>query len=991
MGSRGTISLSTARTLLDFGSRINDPHRAEEQLKGAVAIHNILQHHGVAYLADEVGMGKTYVALGALAMFRHANPKFRVLIISPRENIQKKWRKELLNFSRHNVRLDDGRMRSEDGSPPRTIAVCENITQFLDELKGNSDKDFFLRLTSFSLPMHDKNDSRERIRDELISRLPWLTRSALRSDSNMATFKRHYARALCCAMPKFDLVIIDEAHNLKHGRTVGSDRIMVLAEAFGQLTDNEPLDRALFPGHGRRATRVLFLSATPIEDSYRQLWNQLDVFGMASQFDGLKSDDIREEEKRRLTSQFMVRRVTSIKVNGSERTKNMYRREWRNGGVALHDTPITIVDERQRLVIALMQKKVSELLGDKFNHSYQVGMLASFESFLETTRLKKSEGDPIFDDADQTQNQSEREGVDVHDINLIATDYRQHFGQELPHPKMDALVDALVPSFRTGRKALVFVRRVASVKEIKQKLDAKYDEWLINNLKKRLPASVSAEIDSLFDKYRQEKLTRKKLEGRAVNADDESSVLAIDTGDIDTFFAWYFRGDGPKGYFSGAHLQSRFNRTSGVFSTFFQDNHVMWLLDATSGNVLEKLANRIGKSKEETEHLVCAAASKYLGRKNAAKRAERTYAAQAGSLKLLVDFGGDVISRQAMCVLGRCYQIDSDHVDAAPEGLAGYLEHSTFFSELRKPQWVELRSRIWPGAPRDTLKGGFDEAFVAQDQRAFLLAGASRLGHALIDLYCVVMSERSTLAINARPDEDEHDERHVQKQTSLKFVEAYLQHLDDQRRSANGCDWGAFDELAEISENFELIRDVNAEHFANTSSNSNLLHKQQPVGGMSGSLNKSLVAQFRMPGYPFLLVTTDLLQEGEDLHTFCSSVFHYGIAWNPSSMEQRTGRIDRVRSQSERRLLRLEREPVGEDKLQVFFPHLEDTVEVLQVERVLDRMDTFMRLVHEGASSTSADQRAVNVQKAMIDARKRRPQSDQPLISAFPIQDCYLS
>ena len=43
-------------------------------------------------------------------------------------------------------------------------------------------------------------------------------------------------------------------------------------------------------------------------------------------------------------------------------------------------------------------------------------------------------------------------------------------------------------------------------------------------------------------------------------------------------------------------------------------------------------------------------------------------------------------------------------------------------------------------------------------------------------------------------------------------------------------------------------------------------------------------------------LVTDLLQEGEDLHTFWSDVFHYGISWTPSAMEQRIGRVDRVRS-----------------------------------------------------------------------------------------------
>ncbi len=89
---------------------------------------------------------------------------------------------------------------------------------------------------------------------------------------------------------------------------------------------------------------------------------------------------------------------------------------------------------------------------------------------------------------------------------------------------------------------------------------------------------------------------------------------------------------------------------------------------------------------------------------------------------------------------------------------------------------------------------------------------------------------------------------------------------------------------------------------------------------MSGQVNQTLVRQFRMPGYPFALITTDLLQEGEDLHTFCSEVHHYGISWTPSAMEQRIGRIDRVRSHTDRRLtMSGASEMNGNDKLQVYF------------------------------------------------------------------------
>ena len=58
--------------------------------------------------------------------------------------------------------------------------------------------------------------------------------------------------------------------------------------------------------------------------------------------------------------------------------------------MATFDEPIRVADDRQRLIVALVQKKVSELLReDRFKASFQIGMLASFESFLETAKLKR--------------------------------------------------------------------------------------------------------------------------------------------------------------------------------------------------------------------------------------------------------------------------------------------------------------------------------------------------------------------------------------------------------------------------------------------------------------------------------------------------------------------------------------------------------------------------------------------------------------------------
>ena len=108
-----------------------------------------------------------------------------------------------------------------------------------------------------------------------------------------------------------------------------------------------------------------------------------------------------------------------------------------------------------------------------------MGMLASFESFLETAKLKVNDDNGNFDDGEQTTNIAEKEGIDVADINRLARSYRERFASEMPHPKMDALVGSLADTWKTGRKALVFVRRVASVTELGRKLDEHYDTWLI--------------------------------------------------------------------------------------------------------------------------------------------------------------------------------------------------------------------------------------------------------------------------------------------------------------------------------------------------------------------------------------------------------------------------------------------------------------------------------------------------------------------------------
>lgn len=993
------IDLEAARALLDFEAGRITRDRAEEQLRGAVAIHNILRKRRVAYLADEVGMGKTYVALGALALFRHFDPSFRVLVIAPRENIQRKWQKELRNFTSNNVRIDDLRVRAPDGRPARSLVNCGNLIDLVNEASLDPNRDFFLRMTSFSLPLGKSGDDWKRTRDGLRRHLPWLSDDAF-DLRNKDEFKKNFARALCCALPKFDLVIVDEAHNFKHGFSIrGSARNYVLGEAFGRHSADDPPNARLFPGYGPRAERVLLLSATPLEETYRHIWNQLDLFGLAGPFGALKGDDVPEDEKKRVAGEFLVRRVTAIRVGGHEHTKNMYRREWRGGGVTTHDEPIRIEDERQRLVVALVQKKVSELLsGKRFNRSFQIGMLASFESFLETARLKRDDDEAsVFDDAEQTDVLAEREGMDVHDLNRLARDYSKTFGgRTLPHPKMDAVVDSLATAWITGKKALVFVRRVASVKELKRKLDERYDDWLIPTLRARLPQALRGELDAVVRDYREAKSAAGAPQGIAAPVDLVGKDIELeDTGGNDTFFAWFFRGEGPKRVVSGANIQGRFIKASGAYATFFSDNHVMALLGARPGSVVEALASALELSRADLVEKLRSRGAHYISKR--AKRVTRgaaMEAAQAAALDLLREHTANAYALPARIIWEERYQASvlREHASLGPPEIANALEQSTFFTELRRPERALLRQRLWPAEEAASLAPDkLREQFREQEIRGQFLATAARLGHALVDLYVAAMASRTTLAAG-RYDDDEPELTAAEARGADPLLGAYLDMLEAQRTTATT--WGAFQELADLADNFALIIDTNASDARPRDTMrlaevaryvGRLLRQQQPIGGMAGQVNQTLVRQFRMPGYPFVLVTTDLLQEGEDLHTFCSAVHHYGISWTPSAMEQRIGRIDRVRSQTDRRLSTMTGAPTGDDWLQVYFPYLEDTVEILQVERVLERMNTFMRLMHEGLAVPEQDQRKIDVGREMIAGRKRVGVIQGVLKSAFPV------
>lgn len=100
---------------------------------------------------------------------------------------------------------------------------------------------------------------------------------------------------------------------------------------------------------------------------------------------------------------------------------------------------------------------------------------------------------------------------------------------------------------------------------------------------------------------------------------------------------------------------------------------------------------------------------------------------------------------------------------------------------------------------------------------------------------------------------------------------------------------------------------------------------------------------FNSPYRPEILVSTSVGQEGIDLHRECRHVIHHDLCWNPATIEQRTGRVDRIGSKVERERVNSNGELHGnkEPTLEIAVPYLAATYDERMFEELYRRAQLF--------------------------------------------------
>lgn len=410
---------------------------ASKQTEGVAYLWNQLGSKGSALLADEVGMGKTFQALGVAALLWKMKPSARVLVMTPNRDICRHWKKECETFFNSHYRLED-----ENSGP--IVKLCFKLDQLAKAVEEEPGHLFLTTISTLSnlVPNDEECDNRAATAANVAEGFHRRLKKALDGDDG------------------FDLIIVDEAHYLRNVGG-GSQRVAAAKALFGNELS-------------RLSQHNLLLTATP---SHTRLSN---VASILSYF----IDDIipenENEAAKLLLDKYALRRLRLMEGEKGFYAKQHYRNE--------QPAPSTFDGlPNAELFFALYQKRlVYDLKKKNDNRSLMYVYLEGFESMgANTDQVGLSKSEP---NGQEGESSSEDFHASITDTLLLAEltrDYHTIFNEYPDHPKYGKIVEQCLPKTLItpainliDHKHLIFVRRVPSVRELTKRMNFGYDKLL---------------------------------------------------------------------------------------------------------------------------------------------------------------------------------------------------------------------------------------------------------------------------------------------------------------------------------------------------------------------------------------------------------------------------------------------------------------------------------------------------------------------------------
>lgn len=970
---------------LDFAHSGIEEEIARKQVEGVAGLWHVLSKHRYAYLADEVGMGKTYQALGVIALTWMLQPEARVLVIAPNKSVQSNWAREYRSFCENNVIQCGGRVNDLlTGKPTRDVLVHQNLGDFTEALLHKRPGLHLARLSAFSHlsgslgfkdaptpedPLTYTDVSEHMRRKQLFVSAP-VGREELELTSSM---QLNVACAIMLGelLPMFDLVVIDEAHLLRNR----GDNIMtnVFAHMLGMRPPAAKAPIAPLAGKNIQPPMTLFLSATPAHRSEQDIYNQLAYLDAdAHTFAGADG-----KQRQAFLDERFVRRLRLF----CGKSKYDYRADLFQKARAIR-APGSL-EERPSLTEELFfiasQKAIeASLCKEKLTTSVKLGFLECFESY---------ELEDIADEAEGSHYEaSEKYAPDRAALEELVLEYQAcTHGAPPPHPKMGLIEDDYREQLASlaPEKLLIFVRRRASVHEITRRVCALYDQNALTYLSETLGEEFIQLAD--FRTYANTILGRGDGDVRGSNDEDETQAESIRSRVLELF------ASRVKDAESTNRFRDRF-RQSGSLREALEENLVRLLYRAHHEDGRYCYASFLDDtiSEELRKELRAELSRKYFWNSTSLHVGRAAAHVHQRVLVALARHGRYGPLAKNLCKLladdpAPPHDFLEGEVVMEREDTLDVLLERTSLWDVILDEWGEgeLEDQICVfQALRVTETSTLEEI----RERTFtrnLFDKNLRIGEGVLDLFVAYARVVDNVTGNERLDRGE-------LAGAITRVLTDGMKENSPRRSTL---WrmGEFVRMARhMKPLFGSVLDRRQKLWAET--NWSVLDQQEPILGVMGgsSSRERAIIQFNTPFFPDIIVCTDIFREGVNLHRCCRRVWHYGMSATPGDIEQRTGRVDRYFSVVHRALLPGEQTSPARDVLDVGFPYLGQSIDEDQLAQAISRRLDVQPLLDKGTAEIDvSDDLDLNAPTGSLDSltmrlRKLEGASAEPFPPRFP-------
>ena len=904
------------------GISASDVERQEDTVIGAL---DKLDNRPGIVLADEVGMGKTYEALGIAAAMRHANPRSRIVVITPGPDLNQKWFEEFIRF-KEMFDFGSAIVAARDFSQfinlvrKRPIVVAP-ITMFRSG-RGYADQIYLLSLYFYwkGLHGHTANAIMRRFREGDHKRVDVETEKFL-GNFTLYPIKKHLraafvrgrssgpaglddlyessglsafegnpdavSRALYRArfvltgklMPMVDLLIVDEAHKLKTPGSLGT-------QAMRRVFD-------------RKFRKAVFLTATPFQLDVGELGQVFSLFARANKapldLEEKVSDLLAAVREYQLKYEAFQQTWTNLDPDLAAQYRSLYDR----GLIELEsikDPTLKIVATQVDTLRTLKTETIEPGLRAWMIRSLREDKRVYRSSLPKDIRAQGAEMLPFLI-YERFIAELFRRGRQTHkaaaEINMVSSYAAARHGALLSkedgippeaetyrnllrdildevesgsdHPKTSNVIKDALDAAQSNEKTLIFCARIATLEQLHRDLDGIWESHVVKCWRDVYPGEGADQIfDSRDDDGRRQRGRHSLLQVRFHRPHDPLYLL----------------------------LREPYLRTLDSFSnTFGWEPLADWALRRLAEIVPEAnrilLGVRLGKTSAERVD--------YKVAKRCVEQAAVRLWQSCGDLEP-AEFGGI----QNL--------LHPEYVQFGLDLTNDEFEDDSVGNE--RPRW-KISTRVArmvlgrPGSLWEQLSDQLDALSPSppksQKLRVRVVEQLARyLTYKQVTFIPDLLAEAKDAGVSVNP---------VESAGLHEFSCSFW-------KTGSGEQW-----IERLRSFFVYFCQRNPEQ------QFGILDGPVRTGRFArhtadGESRQRLREAFNTPLYPMVLIANEVMQEGLDLHKHCRRIVHHDLAWNPAQIEQRIGRVDRLGSLTSRL-----RQHNPEATLDILYPVIHGTID----------------------------------------------------------------